>query len=574
MRTVAVGRQNFSAMIENHCFYIDKTDFIREWWDSCDDVTLITRPRRFGKTLTMSMTEQFFSPEYAKRNELFENLSIWKEEKYRRLQGTYPVIFLSFAKAKGTSFETVRKMICYEIVRVFLQNRFLLEGDLLAPQEKDFFARVSAVMDDADASESVSQLCRYLYYYYGKKTIILLDEYDTPMHEAYVNGYWKEMSDFIRGFFHAAFKTNPYLERAIMTGITRVSRESVFSDLNNLQVVPVTSSMYHTVFGFTEDEVKSALTEYGMQDKMPEVKQWYDGFQFGNSHNIYNPWSITKFLKEKKFTTYWANTSSNALIGKLIREGSFEMKTAVEDLLQGKTYQTAADTEIVFSDLDDRESAIWGLLLAGGYVKAVEEVVADSDMGDEGLEYKLALTNKEIVLLFRKMVHGWFSDKECGYRSFLKALLEGDLKGMNEFMNRVALATVSMFDTGNRPSEQAEPERFYHGFVLGLIVDLRKRYVVTSNRESGFGRYDVLMKPLSDKDDAVIMEFKVSDPEHEKNLSDTAKAALWQVLDRRYAAGMEAEGMPKEKIRIYGFAFRGKKVLIDGGYLKDFMPLG
>lgn len=571
-RTVAIGKQNFSSVIENHCFYVDKTDFIREWWDSCDDVTLITRPRRFGKTLTMSMTEQFFSVKYEGRSDLFENFAVWKEERYRKLQGTYPVIFLSFADVKRTSFQETCCDIMKIISREYRRWAFIMkDGCFLESDRKHYNDILSGEYSSTDLNASISQLSEYLYHYYGKKAIILLDEYDTPMQEAYINGYWKEMSVFVRGLFNSAFKTNPYMERAIMTGITRVSKESIFSDLNNIKVITVTSRSYQTAFGFTENEVKTALTEYGMQDRMQEVKRWYDGFRFGDCENIYNPWSILNFLAEKEFALYWANTSSNVLAGKLIRESGSEIKKAVEDLLQGKTFQTAVDEEIVFSDLDNSESAVWSLLLASGYLKIAEVVTVDPDMGKEGLEYRLALTNTEILVLFRKMVHGWFSEKSCGYNDFIQALLSGDLESMNLFLNKAVSATISMFDTGVRPSEKTEPERFYHGFVLGLIVDLRRQYAITSNRESGFGRYDVIMKPLDSSNDAVILEFKVYSPKKEKDLYSTAESALNQILDRQYAANLEAEGIRRDRIRIYGFAFRGKEVLIDGGYLNEYI---
>lgn len=569
-RTVAIGKQDFSALIEKGYFYVDKTNFIKEWWENGDDVTLITRPRRFGKTLTMSMLDYFFSVSHAGRSDLFENLSIWKEEKYRKLQGTYPVIFLSFADVKRNDFEETCGDIMKIISREYRRWAFIMGDACFSELDRIHYNRIlSGDYNSADLKASISQLSEYLYNYYEKKPIILLDEYDTPMQEAYVNGYWDQMSVFIRGLFHSSFKTNPYMERAVMTGIMRIGKESVFSDLNNLQVIPVTSAMYQTVFGFTEDEVESALDEYGMKERMPDVKRWYDGFRFGDCGSIYNPWSITKYLKEKEFALYWVNTSSNVLAEKLIQRAGPEIKMAVEDLLKGHTFQTAVDEEIVFSDLDSSETAVWSLLLACGYLKITETVVIDSDMGREGLEYRLALTNSEIVVLFRKMVHGWFAEKRCGYNEFISALLAGDLKSMNLFMNKTSLATISMFDAGRRSSEKTEPERFYHGFVLGLIVDLRRQYRISSNRESGFGRYDVLMKPLDSRNDVMILEFKICGSENERDLKDTVKSALNQILDKRYAASLEAEGISGERIRIYGLAFRGKEVLIDGGRISD-----
>ena len=562
-RTIGIGVQSFEKIRERNYFYIDKTDFIREWWESGDDVTLINRPRRFGKTLNMSMLEMFFSVDYADRGDLFEGLSIWAKEEYRNIQGTYPVISLSFARVKETNYEDTRNKICEIIRNLFIAHSYLKDSAVMTDADKAFFDRILSVeVRNTDITSSLYQLSDYLYRYYGKRVIILLDEYDTPMQEAYVDGYWDELAAFTRNLFNSTFKTNPWLERGIMTGITRVSKESIFSDLNNLKVVTTTSNEYATAFGFTENEVFDALEEFGLSDEKMKVKYWYDGFIFGDYKDIYNPWSILNLLDTRQFTTYWANTSTNSLVGKLIREGSRRVKECFEALLKGESIFSPIDEQIVYNQLDDNEDAIWSLLLASGYLKVLShESEGDVELWEEA-DYELTLTNYEVERMFKKMVRGWFAEVKGDYNDFVKSLLSNDIKAMNAYMNRVALSTFSYFDTGKRPSLD-QPERFYHGFVLGLIVDLQDRYIITSNRESGFGRYDVMLEPKKpQEDDAIILEFKVYDEEDEADLKATVKSALVQIEEKQYAAQLIARGIPKERIRSYGFAFEGKKVLI------------
>lgn len=507
-KVISIGKQNFVSLRENDCFYIDKTDLICKWWESKDEITLITRPRRFGKTLNMSMLNCFFSNQFTGREDLFKGLAVWKKEKYRKMQGTYPVIFLSFAAIKGSNYEDARDGIIMAINEAYSEHRYLLESNELTDGERkcfeelDYYAKnpgIKKQVANDTICNAVKNLANCLSRYYKKKVIILLDEYDTPMQEAYLYGYWKEFTAFIRSLFNATFKTNPYLERAMMTEITRVSKESVFSDLNNLNVVTTTSTEYETCFGFSEEEVFQALEERGMNNQKKLVKSWYDGFVFGNTHDIYNPWSITNFLDKKQVRPYWADTSSNSMIDELIRKASTDIKEKMEELLQGKEIVVNFDEQIVFEQLDN-------------------------------------------------------------YNQFMKALLSDDIDAMNYYMNQIIMTTFSYFDVG-----QNEPERFYHGFVLGLIADQTDIYEIRSNRESGFGRYDVMMIPKikeTKKYPAIIMEFKVRNIKREESLEDTVQTALTQIKEKCYDAELYDRGLKKEEIHHYGFAFEGKKVLI------------
>ena len=556
---ISIGNQDFISIRKNNCFYIDKTDFIREWWENQDSVTLITRPRRFGKTLNMSMTEYFFSVNYSDMGQYFKELSIWKEERFREIQGTYPVISLSFADIKATTYESARMSIIRKLVRLYSAFDFIRSSEVLNEKDRTYFDSVGEDMSDDASAVGINYMSDYLSRYYGKKVIILLDEYDTPLQEAYVHGYWEELTAFIRSLFNSTFKTNPYMERGLLTGITRVSKESIFSDLNNLEVVTTTSEKYSTSFGFTEEEVFTVLENAGIPEEKEHVRYWYDGFSFGNRKDIYNPWSITKYLDTGEYGTYWADTSGNALVSTLIRHSSAKIKSEMEDLLNGGEICTELDEQVIFEQLGRKRGAIWSLLLASGYLKTTRH---EMDRRTGKREYFLKITNHESMLMFEEMIESWFAEEDSAYGNFKEALLAGDLDYMNQFMNQVALQSFSSFDSGTKPSENLEPERFYHGFVLGLIVDLAGKYHITSNRESGFGRYDVVMEPLQKQFDAIVMEFKVQNPAKEESLQHTVQNALLQIEEKNYDTELLTRGIPKSKIRHYGFAFCGKKVLI------------
>lgn len=562
-RKTAIGIQYFDEIKEKNCFYVDKTYFIRQWWENQDKVTLIARPRRFGKTLNMSMIECFFSYKYRERSDLFQDLFIWKEAEYRKLQGTYPVIFISFAEVKGGDYNFASGIIKQILMDKFRECEKLLltlsSKEEIAQEHRDFILRGKrGELSEEELVRSLLRISEIFNEVCGKKVIILIDEYDTPLQEAWLNGYWEKITIFFRSFLHSTFKANSYLERGIMTGITRVSKESMFSDLNHLEVVTTTSEKYATVFGFTEKEVIDALKEYKLYEKKDIVKFWYNGFNFGKHSDIYNPWSILHFLDKKKEGSYWVNTSSNALVSNLIRESSDTLKKSFEDLLKGERIYSPIDEQIIYNNLTGNDEAIWSLLVATGYLKVLshedEREIAEP-------VYQLAVTNFETLKMFYTMIKHWFSGEKQNYHGFINALLKGDLQEMNDYMSRLCIQLFSFYDTGKGKTGE-ETERFYHGFVLGLLVELEKKYLLTSNRESGFGRYDIMLKPKDKNAPAFILEFKVHDSKKEKDMEETVEIALRQIKEKQYITALMAEGIPEKNIHVYGFAFKGKEILI------------
>ena len=554
-REIAIGQQDYAAIIEKNSFYVDKTFFIKDWWNDPTFCTVILRPRRFGKTLTMSMMEYFFSTKHAGRADLFEGLYIWEHEEFRALQGIYPVINITLADIKEKTHEGAINEIKLIIQSIFNSFTYLADSDKLTSIDKKRFEAHIENPAVESLARSLRFLSELLYKHHGKKVLIFLDEYDTPMQEAFSSGYWNEIVEFIKNMFNATFKTNPYLEKSLITGITRVSKESIFSDFNHVSIVSTLSKQYETAIGFTEEEVFAAMDEYGLTEK-EKVKFWYDGFTFGNHSAMYNPWSIINYLKYQEFKPYWANTSSNGLVSLVLRQASPELKMEMERLLDGKSIKTSIDEQLIFDNLtgEGEDVSTYSLLLASGYMTGTL-LVNDED---EGEIYNIRITNHETRRMFKSLIKKWFSGRHNQYNRFVTALLAGGLEEMNYYMANVSSNVFSFFDTGINAAEN-----FYHAFTLGLMVELRDRYIITSNRESGFGRYDIMLEPRNkNSDDAIIIEFKVFKEMHEDTLKDTAAAALKQIEEKQYAAVLMEKGISAEKIRKYGFAFKGKDVLI------------
>ena len=506
---------------------------------------------------------------------MFEGLSIWEKQApdgdypYRKLQGAFPVIFLSFANVKAAAYEEMLFKITEVITDLYNKNDYLFKNKMLNEKEQKYYQKIEPGMSHELATDAIYTMAGFMQRYYDQKVIIILDEYDTPMQEAWISGYWEESVRFFSSLFNSTFKTNEYLERGLITGITRVAKESIFTGMNNLDVITTTSDKYTTAFGFTEEEVFTALDDARLGKQKEKVKKWYDGFTFGTSTDIYNPWSIVSFINKKgKYDTYWSNTSGNGLVNQLIQKGNSDIKQIMENLLQGRSFEAEIDEKIVFDQLNGSTDAVWSLLLATGYLKVLNVRILDTDedgVGEEGdIWYTLAITNLETKRMFRRMVKGWFGgNTEIPYNNFIKALLINDIDGMNEYMNKIALYSFSSFDIAKSVSDDDAPERFYHGFVLGLMVELSGRFEITSNRESGFGRYDIMLTPKDrNKDCAYIIEFKVHKPLKEKDLAQTVANAHSQIDEKLYDAKLIADGFSSEQIRKYGFAFRGKECLI------------
>lgn len=406
-RKIAIGIEDYAELITEDYFYIDKTSFIKEWWEGRDYVTLITRPCGFGKTLCINMLEQFFSVKHADKKYLFEQFSIWKEEKYRKLQGTYPVIKLSFANVKGTSYKAVKQEINYLLVKLYRLNNFLLEEDILSKYEKLDFERVQVNMSEVESAIAIQNLCRYLSKYYKKKVIVLFDDFDMPMKMAYIHGYWKELISFIRSMFNCTFKDNHYLWSGLMIGTTNVGMELIYSDLN-MNIITTTLEKYATVFGFTQDEVDYIMDEYDMDAEKDEIKNFYGGYTYGNNRQVYNPWSILSFLEKREYRVYWKVTELDCLIEKLIREGSKDIKIKVESLLKGGSINVPIDERRAYDYLDDNEMAVWSLFLFSGYLKILRYERIEMLAYFKQPIYELSFTNREVAYMFFDMIKSWF----------------------------------------------------------------------------------------------------------------------------------------------------------------------
>ena len=550
MYGIGIGESDFKILRIKKDYYIDKTKYIKDIIDNRSKVLLITRPRRFGKTLNMSMLRYYFDCTKKDSKELFEGLKIMKQdEKYTSKLGYYPCIYLTLKDAGLQSYELMIMQLRTLLMDIYYENRYLLEEAEMAPGERNTFNKILlAEANEIEIINGIKMLSKIMSTYYNKPVMLFLDEYDVPLQNAYVEGYYEEGIKFFKTFYGVTFKDNPYLEKTILTGVSRVAKESIFSGANNFHVYTVLDDEFSDDFGITEKEMDKIIDDFEIQDQKEEIKKWYDGYTIGNTEGIYNPWSILNYLTDKKLIPYWVNTSSNDLI-KLILKNSATVKEKIEQLLRDEEIEVPINLETVIVGIEKNEENIWGLLLGTGYLKVTEVV----DLA-HGI-YKVKIPNYEIKFLFQNIIREWFNDKVIGnnLNTILKDLVTLNLKEFEKKFQVLVRQMFSFMDVGENTAEN-----FYHAFVLGMLVGLKDSYYVKSNRESGFGRYDIMLEPKDKNENSFVMEFKVYKEEKEKTIEDTIENAKKQIEERKYAEDLEERGYTK--ITKMVFAFKGKEV--------------
>ena len=544
MEGIGIGVSDFKILRIRQNYYIDKTMFIKDIIDNQSSVILITRPRRFGKTLNMSMLKYYFDCTQKDNKELFKNLKIMKEgEKYTSKIGCYPCIYLTLKDVLGTNFEEMILSLKSEILEIYIDNANLLKSNKLLDIEKEIYNKIlNLKANNIEIQSSIKFLSKILYKEYEKPVMLFLDEYDVPLQNAYTEGFYEETIKFFKAFYGITFKDNSYLEKTVITGVSRVAKESIFSGANNFKVYTVLENEFSEDFEITE-----IIKKY-KKKKQKKIKKWYDGYKIGDTEGIYNPWSILNYLVDRELIPYWVNTSSNDLI-KLILKNSSSIKEKIERLLRDEDIEVTIDQETIITGIEKREENIWGLLLGTGYLKITEKV----DIVEK--KYKVKIPNYEIKALFQSIIRNWFSNKIIGndLNSILKDLITLNLKEFEKKFDILVRQMFSYMDVGENTAEN-----FYHAFVLGMLVGLKDKYYVNSNRESGLGRYDILLEPKNKNDNSFIIEFKVSESKEEKNIEETIKNAKKQIVQKKYEENLKERGY--KNITKIVIAFKGKKV--------------
>ena len=553
-KRIAIGVSDFRKMLTGAYYYVDKTLFIKDILEDGSEIILLPRPRRFGKTLNMSMLRYFFEKSSEDNRALFSDLAISQEPDCMAKQGKYPVIYLSFKELKNDNWEECLNSFKFMIWQEYERHGYLLESGLLNEENRVFYQSISKrSADSVDYQMALSKLSKYLYEYHQQKVIILIDEYDVPIQQAYLKQYYDPLISFMRNFMTAALKDNNYLEKAVLTGVMRVARESLFSGLNNLSVRTLLNEKYSTQFGFIEAEVKELLEYYGIESQIEEVRNWYNGYIFGNTV-VYNPWSVLQYAQnwEEGLQPYWVNTSDNEMVHRLISRGGPALKTELEDLLQGTPVVKTINQNISMGEVEKSDQNVWSFLLFTGYLKPISRDIIDGEM-----ICSLAIPNREVWTIYRDIVKSWFSDSVHSefLKTMLKSLTRGQIEVFASHFREYVQSSFSYFDTGGKV-----PEKIYHAFVLGLLVGLRPDYEIKSNREGGYGRYDVMIIPQDTSQAGIIIEFKSVDPEEVKDLEPIAQLALQQIEAKGYQQTLLERGI--HKIIKLGIVFRGKEVLV------------
>ena len=553
MQGIGIGTSDFKKMRVNDYFYVDKTLFIKDVLDNKSEIALITRPRRFGKTLNMSTLKYYFDCTQKDNKELFKGLKIMdQEEKYTSKLGYYPVIYITLKDVVSTNFEKMLLCLKTELVEVFIDFANLLKSEKLLDVEKEMFSTIlNLKANEIEMRDALKLLTRLLYKEYQKPVMLLIDEYDVPLQNAYVEGYYEEAVKFFKTFYGTTFKDNPYLEKTVLTGVSRVAKESIFSGANNFDVYTILNDEFSKDFGITEEEMEKVIKDFNIEEDKEKIKKWYDGYTIGHTEGIYNPWSIINYLKNKELVPYWVNTSSNDLI-KMTLKNSVTVKEKIERLLKDEEIEVPINLETIIVGIESDENNIWGLMLQTGYLKITE--VVDLAMHI----YKVKIPNYEIKFLFQQIISGWFNDKVIGndLRSILKDLVNLNLKEFEKKFNVLVREMFSYMDVGENTAEN-----FYHAFVLGMLVGLKDTYYVNSNRESGYGRYDIMLEPKDKNGNSFIMEFKVLDDMEEKTVDETLENAKKQIEEKGYETNLRERGF--ENITKMVYAFKGKEAKLE-----------
>ena len=554
-KRIQIGTSDFKDLIEGNNYFVDKSLLIKEFIENGAKITLTPRPRRFGKTLNLSMLRYFFDiRQKDETKDLFKGLKIENQRNIMKLQGKYPVIFITFKNQKHISFENFQDGIKVLLSNLYKDHEYLLYSDKLSEFDKnDFKEIISRKASIGVLSEGISNLMGYMNKHYGKKVMLFIDEYDVPIQEGYLHGYYEQMIVLIRNLLTSALKDNPYVEKSLITGILRVAKESIFSGLNNLEVNTILRYNFNDKFGFTENEVQELVNYYDAMENIESIREWYNGYVFGGQV-IYNPWSLLNYLKNIRegFMPYWINSSSNDLIKKLLIKGDKEMKLELEELIQGNSINKVIDDTIVMSEVEDSNKNIWSFLTMSGYLKAVNTELI------EGIQHcELKIPNKEVHIFYKHLIEKWFQDTMTNqkYELMLNMLTTGEIEIFAGIFEQFVMNNLSYFDVSG-----TEPERVYHAFVLGMLISLSEKYEVKSNKESGYGRYDVMLIPKDTSKIGIVMEFKKIDDFLKTTIEEATIAALKQIEDMKYAQELINKEI-KDIIKL-AIVFKGKEIKI------------